>query len=72
MGFMEMTLQTKGYQDPAESYKKPLRWSATFTDVDEDSTVCISADDWSGREITLPLGVILEIAERLRTKQSVA
>lgn len=72
MGFMEMTLQTKGYQDPAESYKKPLRWSAVYTDTDENSSVLIFADDWSGREIMIPLGVVFEIAEKLRAKQSAA
>ncbi len=70
MGFMELTLQTKGYQDPAESYNKSLRWTATYTE--EDDLVHISADDWSGREINIPLGAILEIAEKLRAKQSAA
>ena len=59
---MEKTVQTRRYQDPLEgSFEKLVPWTFTFTNVDENSTVHIAADDWSDRKISLPIGVILEI-----------
>ena len=68
---MEKTVQTRRYQDPLEgSFEKLVPWTFTFTNVDENSTVHIAADDWSDRKISLPIGVILEMAEVIRLQQS--
>ena len=68
---MEATFQTKCYQDPAEFYEKRFPWTVVYSDhdPDPDTPVHISADDWSDREITIPLGVIVEIAKLIREKQ---
>lgn len=64
---VEMTDQSRSYQDPLEgAFDKALSWSFTFA---PDQNVFISADDWSGREIILPAGVILELAELIRNQE---
>lgn len=68
---MEKTLVTRDYQDPAEPFDKRLRWNVVFSDTDQDSAIHISAEDWSGRQITLPAGALIEIADMIREKQPV-
>lgn len=64
---METTLQTRHYQDPQENaFKRSFPWTYVFTHTDPDAAVHVMADDTSGREITLPVGVILEIARALK------
>jgi len=71
MTTMERTVQSRGYQDPSEVYEKRVSWTLTFTETGEDSPIHIAANDWSGREIVLPVGVILEMAEVLGIKTPV-
>lgn len=69
---MERTIQTKRYQDPLEgAFEKRFPWSFVFTEIDSDSPVHIVADDLSGREFALPIGVVLEMAEALRAQEPV-
>lgn len=70
---MEATLQTKCYQDPQEFYEKRFSWNVIFDSANpsSDTPIHIIADDWSGREITLPLGVLEEIIAALRVEQPV-
>lgn len=64
---METTLQTRNYQDPQEgAFKHRFPWTYIFTYTDDDASVHVMADDTSGREITLPVGVILEMARALK------
>ena len=70
---METTVTTKGYQDPAErGFEKLLAWNAVIDGVDDDAPVHLSANDWSDREIALPAGLILEIADAIRFQRSLA
>lgn len=67
---METTLQTKHYQDPTESdFERRHPWTFVFNDTNSDAPVHVIADDTSGREFSLPVGVILEIARALRSAQ---
>jgi hypothetical protein len=64
---METTLRTRNYQDPQESaFRRRFPWTFIFTHTDQDASVHVVADDTSGREITLPVGVILEMAKALK------
>ena len=66
---MERTVQTRSYQDPLEpAFEKVLPWTFVFSSTEENTPIHITADDWSDREISLPVGVILEIAEVLRAQ----
>jgi len=66
---MEQSVQTENYQDPLEgAFEKRLPWTFTFTDTDNHASVHITADDWSGRQFALPVGAILEMADRLRPR----
>jgi len=70
---MEQTLQTDCYQDPLEeAFEKRFPWSFVFTEIDDDASVHIVADDFSGRQFALPVGAIIEIAEALRAQTPVA
>lgn len=70
---MERTVQTRSFQDPLEgSFEKLFPWTFIFSDMDENAPVRVMADDKSGREITLPIGVILEMAEVLQAHQPAA
>jgi len=69
---MERTARTRSYQDPLEgACEKPLPWTFIFSDTDENATVHISADDWSDRQLAIPVGAILEMAEVLRTRRQI-
>jgi hypothetical protein len=70
-GKMEITIRTRSYQDPLEdSFEKLVPWVATFTSTDTNAPVHFVADDFSDRQIALPVGVILELAEALQFQQS--
>ena len=71
---MERKVQTREYQDPLErAYEKRFPWTFILhNEPAPDTPIYITADDWSGREFALPAGVILEIAEHLRTHEPVA
>jgi hypothetical protein len=68
---MQTTVQSKSYQDPLEgSFEKRLPWTVIFSSTDDDAPVHIVANDFSGREFSLPVGAILEFAEALRLQQA--
>lgn len=68
---METSVQTRSYQDPHEgSFEKRFPWTFVFTKSGDDDAIHIVADDLSGRELSLPAGVILEIAEAIRFQRS--
>lgn len=69
---METTLQTRCYQDPLEDFERSFPWTFVFTDADHNAPVHIVAEDTSGREIALPVGVIFDIADALRALQPIA
>lgn len=68
---MERTVQTRRYQDPLEgSFEKIFPWTFVFTSTDENASVHILADDFSGRQFSLPVGAIIEMAEVLKKQQA--
>ena len=70
---MKRTVQTRHYQDPLEErFEKRIPWTFVFDSTDDDSPVCVLADDFSKREIMLPVGAIMEMAEVLAAKQPAA
>lgn len=63
---MAKTVQTRHYQDPLEGeFERRIPWTFIFSSTVEDAPVRILADDLSGREIAIPVGAILEMAEVL-------
>jgi hypothetical protein len=70
---MERTVRTRSYQDPLEgAFEKRFPWSFILADTTADSPIHIVADDMSGREFSLPAGVILEMAEAIQFQRSLA
>jgi len=68
---MERTVKTRGYQDPLERFEKHFPWTFVFDETGDNAPVHISAEDWSDRNIALPVGVILEMAEVIRARQRI-
>lgn len=68
---METTIRTESYQDPAEqAFEKRLSWTFVLFHSDNDASINVVADDMSGREVSLPAGVILEIAEAIQLQRA--